>query len=293
MSAPGDKAPEKVTDSTDAVPASAPSDAAAAAAAATASEADRIRRQIITMQLQNSMQQQAPTAPRTIEESSRLAHKFWKSQPVPQFNEEVAEYGPIEADKEHVQQEPYNLPAGFEWDTLDINSQPQLDELYKLLNENYVEDDDMMFRFDYSPEFLKWALQPPGWKPIWHCGVRVSTNKKLVGFISGVPANLRVSTHQQVLVEINFLCVHKKLRSKRLAPVLIKEITRRTHLQGIFQATYTAGIVIPSPIAGCRYWHRSLNPKKLIEVKFSQLARNMTMQRTIKFYKLPEVSYLC
>lgn len=38
------------------------------------------------------------------------------------------------------------------------------------------------------------------------------------------------------------------------------------------------------------YWHRSLNPKKLIEVQFSHLARNMTMQRTIKLYKLPETT---
>lgn len=37
-----------------------------------------------------------------------------------------------------------------------------------------------------------------------------------------------------------------------------------------------------------RYWHRSLNPKKLIEVKFSHLSRNMTMQRTLKLYRLPE-----
>lgn len=37
-----------------------------------------------------------------------------------------------------------------------------------------------------------------------------------------------------------------------------------------------------------RYWHRSLNPKKLIEVKFSHLSRNMTMQRTLKLYKLPD-----
>ena len=34
------------------------------------------------------------------------------------------------------------------------------------------------------------------------------------------------------MVEINFLCVHKKLRSKRLAPVLIREITRRVNLKG-------------------------------------------------------------
>lgn len=90
------------------------------------------------------------------------------------------------------------------------------------------------------------------------------------------------------MVEINFLCVHKKLRSKRVAPVLIREITRRVNLQGIFQAVYTAGVVLPKPIATCRYWHRSLNPKKLIEIKFSHLSRNMTMQRTLKFYKLPE-----
>ena len=37
-----------------------------------------------------------------------------------------------------------------------------------------------------------------------------------------------------------------------------------------------------------RYWHRSLNPKKLIEIKFSHLTRNMTIQRILKLYKLPE-----
>ena len=52
--------------------------------------------------------------------------------------------------------------------------------------------------------------------------------------------------------EINFLCVHKKLRSKRLTPVLIKEVTRQCHLTGVFQAIYTAGAVIPTPIACSR-----------------------------------------
>ena len=31
-----------------------------------------------------------------------------------------------------------------------------------------------MFRFDYSPAFLRWALSPPGFKPEWHVGVRVT-----------------------------------------------------------------------------------------------------------------------
>lgn len=205
------------------------------------------------------------------------------------------------------------------------------------------------------------ALRPPGWLPQWHCGVRVSSNKKLVGFISAIPADIRIydtwaptadhihlercarkpsfytkntmhlvslcCSRLKRMVEINFLCVHKKLRSKRVAPVLIREITRRVNLEGIFQAVYTAGVVLPKPVSTCRYtvqysdvkhtehsvrkslnyltffslfllfifpvlryWHRSLNPRKLVEVKFSHLSRNMTLQRTMKLYRLPDVN---
>ncbi|CAH3134442.1 unnamed protein product, partial [Porites lobata] len=229
-------------------------------------------------------------APKTTEEALRKKYQFWDTQPVPKLDEEVSECGCIEENKpiEELRSDPYTLPQGFVWDTLDISNEKVLKELYTLLNENYVEDDDNMFRFDYSPEFLLWALKPPGWKSEWHCGVRVASNKKLVGFISAIPAHIRVYKQTVLMVEINFLCVHKKLRSKRVAPVLIREITRRVNLQGIFQAVYTAGVVLPKPVACCRYWHRSLNPKKLVEVKFSHLSRNMTMQRTVKLYRLPE-----
>ncbi|XP_030250182.1 glycylpeptide N-tetradecanoyltransferase 2 isoform X2 [Sparus aurata] len=225
---------------------------------------------------------------KSIDEAAKHKYQFWDTQPVPKLNEVVTSHGPIEADKENIRQEPYSLPQGFMWDTLDLSNADVLKELYTLLNENYVEDDDNMFRFDYSPNFLKWALRPPGWLPQWHCGVRVSSNKKLVGFISAIPADIRIYDTLKRMVEINFLCVHKKLRSKRVAPVLIREITRRVNLEGIFQAVYTAGVVLPKPVSTCRYWHRSLNPRKLVEVKFSHLSRNMTLQRTMKLYRLPD-----
>ncbi|KAM8723294.1 glycylpeptide N-tetradecanoyltransferase 1 [Sparus aurata] len=225
---------------------------------------------------------------KTMEEATRRSYQFWDTQPVPKLGETVTSHGSIEPDKDNIREEPYSLPHGFSWDTLDLGNPAVLKELYTLLNENYVEDDDNMFRFDYSSEFLLWALRPPGWLPQWHCGVRVNSNQKLVGFISAIPANIRIYDIEKKMVEINFLCVHKKLRSKRVAPVLIREITRRVNLQGIFQAVYTAGVVLPKPVGTCRYWHRSLNPRKLIEVKFSHLSRNMTMQRTMKLYRLPE-----
>ena len=36
-----------------------------------------------------------------------------------------------------------------------------------------------MFRFDYSVPFLRWAMQPPGYRPQWHVGVRVVQTGKL------------------------------------------------------------------------------------------------------------------
>jgi len=139
---------------------------------------------------------------------------------------------------------------------------------------------------------LRWALSPPGYLKSWHLGVRVKTTQKLVGFITGIPANMQVYDARRRMVEINFLCVHKKLRSKRLAPVLIKEITRRVNKEDVWQAVYTAGVVLPRPVSECRYYHRSLNPKKLIEVGFSHLGPRMTMARTIKLYKVPDTPQL-
>jgi hypothetical protein len=37
-----------------------------------------------------------------------------------------------------------------------------------------------------------------------------------------------------------------------------------------------------------RYYHRLLNPKKLIEIGFTRLAPRMTMARTLKLHKLPD-----
>lgn len=91
-----------------------------------------------------------------------------------------------------------------------------------------------MFRFDYSIDFLQWALTPPGFKKEWLFGVRGGKNKKLFGFISGIPIESIVRGKKVKMAEINFLCVHKNLRSKRLATVLIKEVTRRVNLTDVW-----------------------------------------------------------
>lgn len=224
------------------------------------------------------------------EQKNFKEYKFWKTQPVAKFEEIIEEEGPINSSKtvDQVSKLPYPLIDGFDWCTLDITNSKDLEDVFILLNENYIEDKTSTFSFNYTREFFNWALKPPGWKKDWHVGVRVCKSGRLVAFISGIPINLRIRDKVILSVEINFLCVHKKLRSKRLAPILIKEITRRINLQNIWQALYSAGVVLPSPVSTCRYTHRPLNWSKLFDVGFTSLSAKTTKTQMVAKYALPK-----
>ncbi|OBT85691.1 hypothetical protein VE02_05968 [Pseudogymnoascus sp. 03VT05] len=218
------------------------------------------------------------------------SYKFWQTQPVPKFGEnKQIDEGPLKViTLEDVPKNPGPLIDGFEWVTLDLSNEDELKEVYDLLYGHYVEDSDSMFRLKYSKSFLRWALQPPGWTMDWHVGVRASVSHKLVAFISAVPCELRVRQKVLRASEVNFLCIHKKLRSKRLAPVLIKEVTRRCYIREVWQAIYTAGIVLPTPVSTTRYYHRSIDWQKLNDIDFSPLPRGSKPQYQIMKYKLPD-----
>lgn len=217
-------------------------------------------------------------------------YKFWKTQPVANFDERISEEGPIDRKKtpEEISNEPFPLLGEFEWCTLDVTDKSQVEDIFVLLNENYVEDRDASFRFKYTREFFNWSLKPPGWKKDWHVGVRVRSTGKLVAFISAIPVNLNVRGKVIKSVEINFLCVHKQLRGKRLAPVMIKEITRRVNKCDIWFALYTSGTVLPSPVSVCRYTHRPLNWNKLLDVGFVQLPQGASKSQMVANYTLPK-----
>ncbi|XP_056891529.1 glycylpeptide N-tetradecanoyltransferase 1-like isoform X2 [Takifugu flavidus] len=231
--------------------------------------------------------------PRSLQAARNHKYHFWETQPVPRLDgadDGVMTHGPIIDAEGSVRTDPYSLPEGFRWDNLEMSSQTVLRELCTLLNENYLEEDDNTVRFDFSPEYLQWVLQPPNWLAQWHCGIRVVSSNKLVGFIAAVPAELLVYEAEKRMVQVKFLCVHKKLRLKRMTPVLIRELTRRVNQQGRYQAVYTTVAVLPTPLSSCRYWTRPLNPRKLMEVGHLGQKRNMSLQRAVKVHRLPEVT---
>lgn len=92
------------------------------------------------------------------------AYKFWQTQPVPRFddNDKSFEEGPIKIQTvDEISKEPSPMIPGFEWVTLDLTNDEEIKEVYELLNGHYVEDDEAMFRFNYSPSFLRWCVEIP------------------------------------------------------------------------------------------------------------------------------------
>lgn len=251
------------------------------------------------------LQQLALSSPKK-EGKAQDEYKFWNTQPVPKFKEpnllqttsggegEALPEGPILPDevcKAAAKPEPEKLVDGFEWCLIDLDDKEELQEFYDLLYNHYVEDTDGSFRFNYSVEFLSWALKPPGWKKEWHIGVRAKSTQegkkgKLVASICGIPVTLRVRGRKVEASEINFLAIHRKLRNKRLAPVLIKEVTRRCYLNGIYQALYTAGTLLPTPISTCRYFHRSLDWEHLYKTGFSHMPPGTSVLRQKYKYRV-------
>ena len=237
-------------------------------------------------------------------ENSKPAHKkseikehyeFWESQPVPQFNKDApVEFGEIWKDHkvEDLRKTPFDLPEeGLEWKDVDMTKQNEIDKLYEFLKTNYVEDEDHMFRFDYSKDFLKWHLTSPNYFPEWLISiVQLDTKKnkkKMVGFIAGIPIKVCIHGYDISLAEIDFLCVKKEFRNKRLAPLLIREVSRRIHMRNQWWAVYTSGTMLPKPFAQTTYYHRNLNVKKLVDIHFTYLPHNMNMARAKNIYKLP------
>ena len=224
-------------------------------------------------------------------------HKFWDNQPVRHMFDlnqiEVTKDRPVikSQDVSKVSKEPEALPNGFEWVTVDLENDIHALMVFTLLRENYVEDLDGNFRNDYPVDFLRWQLLTPSHNKNWFIGVVASGKpNKLLAFISALPNKVTLNGDVKKMATVNFLCIHKKLRQKRLAPVLIKELTRRVNLENTWQAAFASGDTFPFPYAQAMYYHRSLNTVKNVEVGFTGLQQGQDLQMLVKKEKLQPVS---
>ena len=92
------------------------------------------------------------------EKDIKKEYKFWKTQLVPQFDENTSnKLGPIKPEfkPEEIIKEPYPLPEKeMEWVLVDISKENELKILYEFLHEYYYEVEE--YKESYSLELLRW-----------------------------------------------------------------------------------------------------------------------------------------
>ena len=225
---------------------------------------------------------------KTYEQAKYKKFNFWNSQPVPKLEETIKEEGIIKTiNSSEVSQEPLELPEDFEWIDINIENEQERQQVCNFLQKYYIEDDNNEFRLLYTEDFLKWVFDRPN-KEFTICkGVIVKKNEVLVGFISGQLGRTQINKTQLETAEVDFLCVHPKLRKKQLASVLIKEITRVFELKGIKQAIFTSARYVPKPFFTAQYFHRPLNMEVLLETGFSKKPEKTPIESLIKYFRLP------
>lgn len=113
------------------------------------------------------------------------------------------------------------LPEGFEWDSFDVDNDEALDELRLFLEEHYIESQSGTFRLRYTNEKLRYGLKIPGYRKDGQFMIRASKNKKIMAFTMMSLREMIVNGKKEKFMEVNFLAVHFKLRSKRLAQICI------------------------------------------------------------------------
>jgi glycylpeptide N-tetradecanoyltransferase len=214
-------------------------------------------------------------------------HKSWNTQRVPTTIENITP-GPIELlEASEAKQEPYKLPEGFEWCIINWEDDKMVEECYSFLKNNYADDISGVFVLNYSKEFLKWYIIN-NCKKEWQLCIRSCNNNKLCAMVIGILRKIIIDEKIISFCELNFLCIHPKLRNKRLTPVLMKEMSRRVQISGVFHAIYTSSLDKPTPI--CKKvmcWHRPLNVKKLIDTGFLTLSKTQTLSILTKLMSCP------
>jgi glycylpeptide N-tetradecanoyltransferase len=153
-----------------------------------------------------------------------------------------------------------SLPRGFEWYT------PDIDEITQFLHENYTED------FHYTKQYLIWAFGTQNWM----VGIR---GKYCVGFIC--------ASQLHGITVVNFLCVHRKWRGRRIGAILTREIKRILIQNNVLNVIWATSKILPSPSVKTTYYHRPLS-----ETGMRALKPGVKISMLKKIYRLPHAPNL-
>jgi len=119
-----------------------------------------------------------------------------------------------------------------------ILSAKHLDEIYALLNSNYVEDSRATCRLTYSKDYLYWYLKYVPKNLIIGLVYKDERGKsKLVGFVTAMYIDVVINNVHKHLPYISLLCVHKEFRGYELNKILVNSLKKNIFLQNMSPPT--------------------------------------------------------
>lgn len=150
--------------------------------------------------------------------------------------------------------------------TINLNDSVELDELVLFLENNYVESDDELIKFGYTKENIIWNYLHPACIPELLLCIRDKESNELIATVFGKSVELKIKEKISTQIEKSFLCVSKKFRKMGLSKVINNELSRRVDALGLHNIFYTSGNSTPSKFRSLRYYHKTINPRKMCKL---------------------------
>lgn len=164
----------------------------------------------------------------------RIKHKFWYLQPVSHYYNILLKQGYISS---KVNNKLNNSDFNIQY--LGLN---KINNLCKLLQNNYIPIRNDNLYYSISSDFLKWTLNIPynhfnNLKNIdnklWRLGIY--NNNQLIGSICSRPMIISLNNQLLPVFYVDYLCISRKYRKQNLAQVLISHIVFNSYI-GNFKA---------------------------------------------------------
>eukprot|EP00826_Nyctotherus_ovalis_P048111 TRINITY_DN5633_c0_g1_i40.p1 TRINITY_DN5633_c0_g1~~TRINITY_DN5633_c0_g1_i40.p1 ORF type:complete len:396 (-),score=91.80 TRINITY_DN5633_c0_g1_i40:116-1303(-) len=219
-------------------------------------------------------------------------HSFWNNQLVVKYCDEDKErpQGIIKKlEFKDISTVPTPLPEEFEWCIIDVNNMEEIEEVYKLLKDHYMEYDKGKQKTTLTIDFLRWVLAPPGYFKDCAVGIRLKSTKELIGFANSAPAKISLGGTVLDMGSFSYLCIERRFRAKRLPSFITTELIRRTNLNGVWQSFFTSSKVIFVPFSEVWFYGRVLNYTKLFELEYASIPSGSSLEEEIEKNRLPTV----
>ena len=93
------------------------------------------------------------------------------------------------------------------------------------------------YRLSYSNEFFEYLFNNPDQKNLYL--LSIVNNNRMIGYVFAKKHIISLKNQIKPIVRVNFLCLDKSNTNKRLAPLMIEEITTIANLSEIYHAIFT------------------------------------------------------